>query len=445
MEELYFMITKADCPFCEKAKALFERTAGVSLRYVEATDLDHAKILAEKEGVVIPEGYSTVPMIWDCMGGFIEGYSGLLEHASFKAKPVRTVFNSGSLGHVTGKYPLFLGDSLGYSDTINSPYPILELLFQRQQSFHWNEFEVDLTQDRQDMIDAPKGIVALMRKTVLWQSLTDTVAARSITGVLMDLVTNPTLEHLYNIFAYFESIHARTYLHIIKQTFTNPNDALDEGYADMASMERSKVLIDAFDELLNTPHETDPKVVRKSLYRALVAMYMLEALNFKASFAITFGIAEAGYFQGIGQNVSLIARDELLHAQAGKEILKIEMREHPEVFKELEEDIKDIFYTIVGGEKYWTEKLFEEGRHCPGINATRISNYVDFEAAKVAEVLGIPFTGPEVNPLPYMDEWLDSSAVQVAPQELQLSAYLVNSVAAVKDHDALTKRLQKYA
>lgn len=447
MNEMWFMITKANCPYCVKAKDLLATKTLISVSIRQVTSIEEAHEVATSLEYVIPEGYNSVPMIWDANGTFVEGFTGLTQYNFPGSEMARkTVFNENATGHITGSYPLFLGESGGFADTINNPYPQLEKFFQTQQSFHWNEFEVDLTQDRQDMISAPKGTVELMRKTILWQSLVDSVAARSITGVLMDCVSNPTLEGLYNAIAYFESIHSRTYLHIIKQTFVDPNQALREGYADQDIMGRSEVLRRAFDDLLNTPHDAPVEVRRKGLYKALVAMYMLERLNFMASFAITFGIAETGIFQGISQNVALICRDEMLHAKVGKFILETERKENPVIFAEIKAEIEEIFYEILQRELSWTDTLFTEGRFCPNLTAERVKKYVMYEAGFVAETLGIEnFESPKENPLPYMDDYTKSDNVQVAPQELQISNYLVNSVKGISDRQALKRKLLQYA
>lgn len=441
----YILIGKDNCPFCDKAEDLLNKL-GKSYTITKVTGLPQAHRLAEANNLSIPEGYTSVPMVWDFKTKeWVGGCDELTKLLIPSTKKVRTVFNQNATGHITGDYPLFLGESAGFADTINNPYPQLEKFFQTQQSFHWNEFEVDLAEDRQNMLTAPRGIVNLMVKTILWQSLVDSMAARSITGVLMDMVSNPTLEGLYNAIAYFESIHSRTYLHIIKQTFVDPGEALEEGYADQDIMGRSKVLREAFDALLNLPLDAPEIDRRKALYKALIAMYMLEALNFMASFAITFGIAETGLFQGIAQNVSLICRDEMLHAKVGKFLLEVEQREHPEVFEEIKQTTEDVFYEILSREKSWTEILFSEGRYCPNLTAERVNSYVMYAAGPVAKTLNIDFDAPEENPLPYMDDYMNSSNVQVAPQELQLSAYLVNSVKAISNKDNLKKALLTYA
>ena len=173
----FFIVTKLDCPWCDKAKELLNRHG---LTYTAVVVNNKHELWS-----YFPEAY-TVPQIVDQreqqvhVGGYqeLENYLGI-------APKRKTVFNLNNTGHETSEYPLFLGDDLGFADTINRPYPILDKLFQEQMAQVWNEFEVDITQDRQDMLNAPKPIVDSMVKTILWQHLADSIASRSITGILL--------------------------------------------------------------------------------------------------------------------------------------------------------------------------------------------------------------------------------------------------------------------
>src|SRR5690606_28653323 len=129
---------------------------------------------------------------------------------------MKTVFNKDNVGFETNSYPIFLGDTLGVFDTVNIVYPELEQLYQQQMSQMWNEFEVDLTQDKMDMLNCPKDVVDLMVFTISWQYLIDSVAAKSITSLIIQYCTNSEAEGLFTAQALFEVIHARTYSHIVK-------------------------------------------------------------------------------------------------------------------------------------------------------------------------------------------------------------------------------------
>lgn len=349
-----------------------------------------------------------------------------------------SVFNAANTGYINGYPKLFLGEQRGLLDTINVQYPELEALYQQQMSQIWNEFEVDLSQDRMDMQTAAPGLIDLMVKTISWQHLADSVAAHSISGLLMPHATNSEMESIINAWSLFETIHARTYSHIVKQTFADPGKMLEETYANMDVLTRSNVIVDAFHRL----EDAGAKAEEADIIIALTALFALEEIGFMASFAITFGIAEnAKKFMGIGQLVKLICRDEVLHTRFGGAILKIHQN-IPSTSALMQkswfrDELKGILDAIVNQELTFTDYLFSEGRECIGINADLVKQYVLYMAKPmyIAYGLTFDFDAPKDNPLPYMDHWIDGSKVQVAPQELQNSSYQVGAI--VDDTDDL--------
>jgi ribonucleoside-diphosphate reductase beta chain len=343
-----------------------------------------------------------------------------------------SVFNANNKGFETSKYPLFLGEDLGLFDTINVAYPELEDLYQKQVSQIWNENEVSLSQDKQDMINAPKDVVDLMVKTISWQFLADSVASKSIAGLLMRYVTNSELEGMVNAWSFFETIHARTYSHIVKQTVVNPNQVLRDTYNNIDIVSRSEAIVKAFDQLESLPITASIEEKRRAIALAFAALFALEAIAFMSSFAVTFAIAETGIFQGIGSLVTLIARDEVLHTRMDYAILNI-LKQDPEwleTFSELKGEIKGVLDAITNQEVKNANYLFSEGRQVIGLTAELLQEYTLYMAKPLYDALGIPFDFQviEKNPCSYMDKYIDSSKMQVAPQEIQLTAYKIGSV-----------------
>ena len=433
------IISKENCPFCLRAK---QKAQQEHVEYQEITVSSLEEIPERFRGT----GFRTVPQIWKVLPNseyeFIGGFEDFVKYLN---KPnAKTVFNKSAEGHITGKYPLFLGEDLGFADNINLQYPELERLFDMQMGQIWNHTEVDLTQDRQDMQNVDPGITDAMVRNLLWQTLADSVASRAIGSTIMKYVSNSSLQDLYNAIILFESIHSKTYLHIIRQTLVDPQEALDKGYKDLNVVKRSNLLIDTFDSLANTATK-DEQSLRELILYCVVVLYLLESINFMASFAVTFGIAELGVFQGISQNLVLIARDEMLHALAGKTVLSILAKEWPETFKRLQPRFKEMFDAVVGDEHAWADYVFSEGRQIVGLNAKLLKQYVDYAATPVAKTLGIEFDrAQELNPLPYMESYIDSSKIQVAAQELQLTSYLVNAVKGATDTD-ISNALKEFA
>lgn len=347
-----------------------------------------------------------------------------------------SVFNPLNKGHVKG-YPLFLGDDLGIVDTINTQYPNLEELYQLQVSQIWNEFEIDLTQDRMDMLNVPDGTRELMTETIMFQTAADSVASRSIIESLGKYITNTELLNLATVWSFFEVIHARTYSHIIKQTFAQPNDMIQELYDNVDVLNRLKVIGETFDDMCNLPANADQHTIKCHILKTVTALFALEAISFMSSFAVTFAITETGVFQGIGQLVKLICRDEVLHTRMDFELVRI-LKNDPEwadAFEATSLERTNILDAVVQQELDWTEQLFKDGRSVIGLNEELLNSYTIYMAKPIYDFCGLPFKQslitpvPGSNPLPYMDSYIDSSKVQAAAQEIQLTNYNVGAIA----------------
>lgn len=341
-------------------------------------------------------------------------------------------FNKDNQGHMTKHYPPFMGPELGVVDTVNIQYPELERLYQEQLSQIWNEFEIDLTQDRLDMKTQPKDTVDLMVKTIMWQTVADSVASRSILETLGKWVSNSELMNLLTIWSFFEVIHARAYSHIIKQTFVDPNEMLEQLYQENEVLARSKVIVETFERMAELTPDDDPEVVKKQIILTVTALMALEAIAFMSSFAVTFAITETGTFQGIGKEVALICRDEVLHTRMDFEILKI-LQKDPEwslLIKKYASEIKSILDSIMRQELSWPDYLFSEGRAVIGLNANLLKEYTLYMGKPLYDALGIPFDFEVVDrqPLPYMEKYIDSKKMQGANQEIQNIAYKVGAV-----------------
>ncbi len=336
-----------------------------------------------------------------------------------------TKFNEDNTGYKDG-YPLFLGPDLGIIDTVNVQYPKLEQLYQEQVSQIWNEFEVDLTQDKMDMIALDKGTVDLMVKNLMWQTVADSVAARSIIETLGKYISNSELMNLATLWSFFEVIHARTYSHIIKQTFTDPNELISDIYADADILSRSKTIVDVFDKLENNVENEE-----KGILMVLAALLGLESIAFMASFAVTFAIVETGKFQGIGKLVQLICRDEVLHTRMSYEIisiLKADAKWQP-YFEANKPSIKRLLDSIVNREFSSASYVFSDGREVIGCNPEMLKEYILYSAKPAYELFDLKApVAPRENPLPYMDKYVDPSKIQTANMELQNSSYLIGTI-----------------
>lgn len=100
-----------------------------------------------------------------------------------------------------------------------------------------------------------------------------------------------------------------------------------------------------------------------------------------------------------------------------------------EVTEECEAETYEIFKIVVDQEKEWCKYLFKDGSMI-GLNEVILNQYLEYVANMRMKAIGMEPFFPEVkhNPIPWINAWLTSDNVQVAPQEVEISSYLTSQV-----------------
>lgn len=183
--------------------------------------------------------------------------------------------------------------------------------------------------------------------------------------------------------------------------------------------------------------------LKKQLYLCLMSVNALEAIRFYVSFACSFAFAERELMEGNAKIIKMIARDEALHLTGTQHILNL-MRlgeddpEMAEIAEECQQQCYDLFVLAAQQEKEWAEYLFRDGSMI-GLNKEILCQYVEYitNIRMQAVGLGIPFS-TRTNPIPWINSWLVSDNVQVAPQEVEVSSYLVGQIDSEVSADDLS-------
>ncbi|PCI58411.1 MAG: ribonucleotide-diphosphate reductase subunit beta [Gammaproteobacteria bacterium] len=346
--------------------------------------------------------------------------------------------------------PMFLGNSVNVSRYDQQRYMAFEKLIEKQLSFFWRPEEVDVSKDRADwqtLTDSEKHIFISNLK---YQTLLDSMAARSVNAVLLPLVSLPEVETWVETWAFSETIHSRSYTHILRNLFTNPGEVFDDIIVNPAILKRATSIAKYFDDVILTTQllqsqgdgtyevegrsvEVSTRKLKERLYLAVCSVNALEAIRFYVSFACSFAFAERELLEGNAKIIKLIARDEALHLTGTQHILNNWMsgKDDPEM-KKVSEDMRSaglqIFLDVVEQEKEWAQYLFKDGSMI-GLNAEILNQYIEYISNQRLTAIG--FDAPfdiKSNPLPWMNAYLVSDNVQVAPQETEISSYLVGQV-----------------
>lgn len=366
-----------------------------------------------------------------------------------------TTFNQDSFDHL--QEPMFFGKPVSVARYDEQTHPIFEKLIEKQLSFFWRPEEVDVSKDRADWQSLTDSERHIFISNLKYQTLLDSIAARSVNMILLPITSQPSVETWIETHSFSETIHSRSYTHILRNLFTDPGEVFDDIVINPAIIKRAQSISIIFDDLIEHTqafnlhgegtHDVDGKelkvssrILKEKLFLAVCALNALEAIRFYVSFACSFAFSERELLEGNAKIIKLIARDEALHLTATQHILNLwaSGKDDPEmeiVSNDLQHKSREIFLDVVDQEKEWADYLFKDGSMI-GINADILKQYIEYISHQRMEAIGLksPFD-IKSNPLPWINSYLVSDNVQVAPQETEISSYLVGQVDSSVDVD----------
>ena len=349
------------------------------------------------------------------------------------------------------KEPMFFGQNVNVSRYDQQKYPVFEALIEKQLSFFWRPEEIDVSQDRIDYQSMGEHERHIFISNLKYQTLLDSIQGRSPNVALLPIVSLPELETWIETWSFSETIHSRSYTHIIRNIVNDPSIVFDDIVVNEEILKRAQSVSKYYDELIElvthyhsdvygSVHLSDGRIIdvtlrniKKRLYLCLMSVNILEAIRFYVSFACSFAFAERELMEGNAKIIKMIARDEALHLTGTQHMLNL-MRsgqddpEMAEIAKECEHECWGMFIDAAEQEKQWAEYLFKDGSMI-GLNKTILCNYVEYITDLRMSAVGLlPVFGVKANPIPWINSWLSSDNVQVAPQEVELTSYLTGAL-----------------
>jgi len=181
--------------------------------------------------------------------------------------------------------------------------------------------------------------------------------------------------------------------------------------------------------------------LKKKLWLAINSVNALEGIRFYVSFACSWAFAELKKMEGNAKNIKLICRDENVHLGSTQTLLKLLPTDDP-AFAKIKEETRDectaMFLAAAAQEKSWAEYLFKDGSMI-GLNKQLLCQYVDWLTCKRMTAIGLDCgIKPGSNPLPWTAKWIAGADVQVAPQETEISSYVVGGTKQDVDSNTFT-------
>jgi ribonucleoside-diphosphate reductase beta chain len=305
----------------------------------------------------------------------------------------------------------------------------------------WFKNDFSYKKDGEDYAAMEKPLQVLFLKNLKFQTLADSVAARSVAEVFLPITTNPQLEVWWLQHAFFEGVvHSPTYAEILKALPVDAKEIFDDIIVNPEITQRAQDIVKCFDDtiLWNARRITkDPQYDlfehQKSLVLSLYALNILEAVLFKSSFVTTFAYAENGVMESSAKAVKKIQLDEIGHYQMSTYLLKRhkELPDWAPAFAAVEEEAVAMYRKTMEIDYLWVNYSFPEGEsiNLLGLNNSILKQYIDYNIFNVMQNVQLPSIVKRTkNPCTWVDKYAKLSNTQVAMKETDSSNYLLGKL-----------------
>ena len=345
------------------------------------------------------------------------------------------------------------GVDIARYDTLK--YRQFEKLTDKQLGFFWRPEEVDVMRDAKDFKELTPFEQHIFTSNLKRQILLDSVQGRSPNMAFLPAVSLPELETWIQTWAFNETVHSRSYTHIIRNVYSDPGRVFDELTTIPEIVDCAVDISKYYDEFIDAMTEyqflglgkhqvngeevvVDMYELKKKLWLCLNSVNALEGIRFYVSFACSWAFAELKKMEGNAKIIKLIARDENIHLGSTQTLLKLLPTDDADFAKIKSETVAEcerMFLSAADQEKSWAKYLFKDGSMI-GLNAQLLSDYVDWLTCKRMTAVGLNCgIKPGSNPLPWTAKWIAGAEVQVAPQETEISSYVIGGTKQDVDSD----------
>jgi ribonucleoside-diphosphate reductase beta chain len=363
---------------------------------------------------------------------------------------------------------LFLGENCSNRNiqTYHAPkYPwILEFAEQLRATGNWSKNEIDLSKEKEDFDSLSAAGRHIFEKGLKFGIALDSCAGRSPLRLFSEggLSNNPEWELYLTNHQNNELLHSESYTEMVRAIFNDVDDFIESIITDEYVLKRASSILSELDKVTDILSRREAnlvawdsgytnsvfsksaegellndKLIKKCIYKSAIILNMFEGIRFFATFVTGWSFSEQPekLLAGSSNIFKLIARDEMIHLDIFQRVIKLLRTDESEGFlkvvKESEEEIYELFRTAYKEEMDWIEHLFSLGSPLIGMNETILKDYMEYIFAVRITNIGME---PErigvkmkTNPLPWVNNYLDSSHIKSAPQEIES----VNYVAAI--------------
>lgn len=155
--------------------------------------------------------------------------------------------------HLTRKMFFDGGTDIARYDEVK--WPQIEKITDKQLGFFWRPEEVDILKDANDFDALTESEQHIFTSNLKRQIVLDSVQGRCPNIAFLPLCSLPEVETWIETWSFFETIHSRSYTHIIRNVYPNPSEVFDNIMNIKPIVECGNDISKYYDQLMEEPNK----------------------------------------------------------------------------------------------------------------------------------------------------------------------------------------------
>ncbi|AIW03503.1 ribonucleoside diphosphate reductase small subunit [Bacillus phage Moonbeam] len=308
-------------------------------------------------------------------------------------------------------------NSLNINDT---RFPQFIKYFHNMLERFWRPEDVKMNKDNLDFKMAATNIQEAYKLGLGNLTAIDVVQTR-MARILSLVITDPAIASAYAVAGQQEAVHVQSYSYanLDKLKISEQNVMMREAVRNEMAQKRNSLVIEVLEELedaykLYFLGEMKVEEFAKYLARGLVAMSVLEGINFYSTFMMFYHIQHKHkILSGTVSIIQYIHKDEFQHTYLNGHMHRAVLTDYPLSQEETQEHIDwalEFIKENVKREIAYGSDLFST----IGVKPSEINTYIHWLGNVRAQSLGLPLPFPDEvfkateNPIPWMKAFDDS-------------------------------------
>ena len=246
---------------------------------------------------------------------------------------------------------MFLDEGVDIQRYDELKYPQIDKIADKQLGFFWRPEEVDISKDKKDFDSLTEHEKHIFTSNLKRQIVLDSVQGRAPNLAFLPIASLPEVENWIETWSFFETIHSKSYTHIIRNIYPSPGAVFD-GILDVKEINSCAESIGKYyDDLITCNRGPTNKMDHKrAIWMAMMSANALEGVRFYVSFACSWAFAELKKMEGNAKIIKFIARDENTHLAATSTMLKLLVKEDKDfakIAKEMEDASVKLYLSLI--------------------------------------------------------------------------------------------------